>query len=219
MFFGKLVCLILLLNFVLGSYPLVSPRRLMPVLLIVVLACRCRVRSRTLLRKNYFIFAFAVIFSGFSVFSGILRGGIEWTVITATFYKIILVYNIVYLFGIWMGKNGFLRILSVLPGRRIRLFLILFHRTVYSFMNKSKLVLFQVRSRLELTTRDRLIIARYYIQNLLLKELYSFHYYQAALHTRVHHDVLPYSSPEKISSTDPLLIGLVIVIYAFSFFF
>jgi len=178
--------------------------------ILCILAIQLRIKPVEFARRNIFIIVFTIIFSSFALISGYLNDKIEYAQIAANAVKILLIFNIVYIGSLWSGKNGFLCLLNAMPLLRIKVFLLILHNMVLSFIKRSGLILYQLRSRLDLS-RQRGLVARYYVQNLLMKELYSIHLNQASIITRLHSDFDIYCMPEKMKISD----GIAFVILLF----
>ncbi len=186
-----------------------DPVNLLAPLLLVLMALQCRIRAGELIRKNIIFMCFIIPLVLLQVLSGAVHDGVRWERIVLISYKSIMIFNIVYLSGAWIGRRGMMDIVSMVPGQRVKLFLILFYRTAKTFLRTSRMVIFQVRSRMDITARTRLLLARYYVQNLLVKELYSYHFHQAALYTRLPGRIKLSACPQRITIHDALLAAFI----------
>ncbi len=186
-----------------------DPVNLLAPLLLILMALQCRVRAGELIRKNIIFISFIISLVLLQVLSGIIHDGIRWDRIVLISFKSIMIFNIAYLSGAWIGRRGMMDMVSAVPSQRVKLFLILFYRTVKTFLRTSRMVIFQVRSRMNLTARTRLVLARYYVRNLLVKELYSYHFHQAALYTRLPGRTTFRACPQRITIHDTLLAAFI----------
>ena len=103
-------------------------------------------------------------------------------------FRIILIFNIFLATSAWFGRSGFLFCLKLVPVQRIKLFLLLLSRSLGAFGKNARAAAIGVRLRIELTGRQKLLVPKYYVRNLIMKELYSFYHSQAALISRLHGD-------------------------------
>jgi len=130
--------------------------------------------------KNIPMFLFVAVFSIFIFFSTMSVGADNFL----TLFKIILIFNISLAASAWLGRNGFLFCLRLVPVQRIRLFLLLLSRSLGAFERNVKFAAIGVRLRIELTGKQKLLVPKYYTRSLIMKELYSFYHSQAALVSR-----------------------------------
>lgn len=138
------------------------------------------------LYRNIPIISFAVFFSLFILFSAWLRNTPpNYVLLFMTAAKIIFIFNIMLAAVAWLGRNGLLFILKHIPSRRLKLFLMLLCRSIGGLRRNSAGIANQLRSRLDLSGRERFLIPRFYVRNLIMKDLYSFHHNQAALVSRL----------------------------------
>ncbi|MCL2026351.1 MAG: hypothetical protein FWG92_06060 [Leptospirales bacterium] len=137
-----------------------------------------------LLFKNIPILSFTIVFFIFMFFPAMTLTVDNFL----TVFKIILVFNISIAASGWLGRDGFLFCLKCVPVRRIKLFLLLLSRSLGTFGRNVKAATRGAQLRIELTGRQKLLIPRYYVRSLIMKELYSFYHNQAALVSRLHGD-------------------------------
>jgi hypothetical protein len=149
-----------------------------------------RIPLRAVLRRNLLISIFAVTISLFQLLTSMAAGETpDYRFVTVTAVRIILSYNFVALSLSWIGTAGFLHLLALIRSERIRLFLLLFARTVQSLMKLSRMIVFQIQSRIGAGARKRLLIPRWYLQNLIAGELYSLHRFQTGLASRLQEEI------------------------------
>ena len=189
----------------LGADSITAP--LLTVLLIIILAFRTGIRAGEFCRRNIFILIFALLFSAFAFIPGSQplpgsSGGIF-----SMFLKIIIIFNLFYLGSRWIGRHGYYSLLNRVSSQGIRLYLLLLGNTVTGFVRNSRLILYQLRSRIGTGIKNRFIFLRYYIQNLIIKDLYSLHLNHAAIVSRLHGDIEIITPDEKMELSD-ILIGL-----------
>lgn len=147
---------------------------------------------RLVLRRNLLVLVFVLTIAFFQLLTAVISGvspDYEFVLITAA--RILLVYNVIMATVAWMGPAGFLRILEKAGSARIRIFLLLFARTVRMFLKLNRQIIYQLQSRFDTGGRNKYLIPRYYVQNLIAGELYSLQHYQAGVISRVHGDIKP----------------------------
>jgi hypothetical protein len=183
----------------------------------MALAAKLRLKPSEIAQRNVFILIFITIFSSFALISGYLNNHIDYGIITLTSVKIILIYNIVYIGGYWLGKNGFSYIVDSMPFSRLKLYLLFLYKILTNFIRRNQLIVYQLKSRLDLSNKKG-HIARYYIQNLIMKEMYSIHLNQAAIITRINSDFDLYISAEKPKFHDFMVFILIVLLIVITVF-
>ncbi|MFH0977402.1 MAG: hypothetical protein V1874_16610 [Spirochaetota bacterium] len=138
-----------------------------------------------LLKKNIIILGFSMFFGLFAFISGTLAQNLNSKEIIKIIIKIIFSFNCIYYGLRWIGKNGLIRIINAVPTERLNLFIIFFIKTLEYLIRTHNGILNQLRVRINLNYSGRLLIARYYVRNMIFKELYAYNHHQAAFYTRI----------------------------------
>ncbi|MFW5771223.1 MAG: hypothetical protein ACOCX9_07280 [Spirochaetota bacterium] len=140
-----------------------------------------------LIKRNILLVSFALMLAFFQVLSSAVDGNpVDYVFMGVTSARIFFVYNMIMTSMAWMGKSGFLWLVHTVKSERIRVFLLLFSRTVHMFIKRNRHIIFQLQSRIDTKSRKKFLVPRYYVQNLIAGEIYSLQHYQAGLITRVH---------------------------------
>jgi hypothetical protein len=181
----KLGGILLLLLFTSGRFIGEPAMILLSIPALLLLAYRTGTTPIALAGKNIFILSFTLFYLAFTLASGMLRDELPPPDVLLVAARIILVYNAVLLSGRWLGANGTQALIRAIPSARIRLFLLMFLRTFGHFRRSHRSVADHVRSRITPSLGAKVIVARYYLQNLIEKELYAYRYHQAAALTRI----------------------------------
>lgn len=181
-------------------------------IVLLIMAVGLKVRPSLLLVRNLPIMAFALIFSLFILLTGMAGEGIRPASAPAYFLKIVLMFNAVLLGGLWIGKDGFLVLAGRVPSQRVRLFLILFHKRIRESLRMNIQIIRQLKSRVAFSRRNRMILVRYYFQNMLIRELYAYRHDQAALLTRITFPIAVYIPEIKYSAADLIIVLTILVI-------
>ncbi len=170
--------------------------------LCAAMARRARVPVSRLAFRNAVVLGFAVFFMLAAAASALLRGEGALAPAARLAARTLLVFNAAYLGGEWIGRHGLLRVIDGIPSERVRLFLVLLARAVASFARNSGMIVMQLKSRIGLTARTRLLVARYYAQNLVYYELYALRHSQAALFSRLPERLCVYHRPVPMGVPD-----------------
>jgi len=141
------------------------------------------------LKRNLLVAVMVLTIAFFQLLTAVISGvspDYQFFLITAA--RIFMVYNIIMASLAWMGPDGFLWLLERSGSGRIRIFLLLFARTVRMLMKLNRQIIYQLQSRFDISGRKKYLIPRYYVQNLIAGELYSLQHYQSGVVSRVHGD-------------------------------
>jgi len=138
------------------------------------------------IRKNAFYFMFAATFTVFFIVSARLEGRLDWRGAFYFFIKILVILNFVSSGLSWIGLPGFAFIVNNAPQGRVRLFIIFLRQTAQRLILNSRLIARVIMARMRIRGAGRILIARYYTRNFIMKELYSIHLAQASAVMRAH---------------------------------
>ncbi len=212
----KITVILLLLLLSTGAFVRNPAGILLAIPALTPLVFLTRRRMKIYFKKSAIIIGFASAYVVFATLTRALQGDLSMATILLTGLKIILVYWVVLFAGPWLGKNGIKGVVSMMPSLRLRLFLILFIRTVGSLVKSHTSIVNQLRSRMRPSYNSRLLIARYYVQNLIEKELYSYQFHQAAILTRITADPEIYVAPERVRPAHLVTAASAAALYAIS---
>jgi len=183
-----------------------SPHMMVSIcILFSLIALRTQTGPKRLLIRNVPVTLFAVFYMGMAGLSAALRGDAPSSAVAALGARIVLVYNAVYLGGLWMGRYGLLRLIDFIPSVRVRLFLVLLIKQAHSLLAANRGIIDSLRSRLDMDRRGRSIVARYYVQNMVFRELRSIRNLQAALYARLTDSLTLYHRPAAFGPADALI--------------
>ncbi|HDP81239.1 MAG TPA: hypothetical protein ENN21_10405 [Spirochaetes bacterium] len=170
---------------------------------------------RSVLRGNLFIIVFAFVFMIFGLVSGLIEGVVDYERIVRTSASILLIFNIMYSLKLWMGKNGTLSIINSMPSTRLKVYLMLMWTILAAMRRSVPRIVHQVRARVELSTANRWLIARYYIQNLISKELFIMRNLQVSAYLRFQNDISLWTEREVLSVADIVVLSAGVCIAVF----
>lgn len=151
---------------------------------LVIAAMDSSVRAGEIFRRNLVIFSFIIFYTIFAIITVFVSGGSYCTIAWISL-KIILIYNVIWLSSVWLGTKGMLVLMSLIPSESIRLYLTLVAKGISVFKRNSGMIVMQIKSRLEPGRKGKRILARYYIRNMIFRDIYSVHNLQAALYSRL----------------------------------
>ncbi len=100
------------------------------------------------------------------------------------------------------GPSGFTALFSMIPSGRVRIYLLLLYAMTARLVRNGENISRLLKLRFPLTAGNRLIIARYYFSNLIMKELYSVHRLQAVAVTRLAVPPVVYGVPSPSAPAD-----------------
>ncbi len=174
--------------------------------LCLLMYSKTRSSIKTVIRSNYVIMFFACVFTFFTLFSGYLKGKPDIETAFYTFLKIILVFNVINAGYRWVGKRGILVLLDILPVWRMKVYLLLLIKTLAVIFKTIPESITQVSLRLHPSSYRKIIIARYYVQNIIYKELYTVQHIQTAAHLRITNKKIDVTYDETMEPADFVLV-------------
>ncbi|HSV95685.1 MAG TPA: hypothetical protein VLM75_01995 [Spirochaetota bacterium] len=195
----------------LAVFPLSLPVIATTLVMYALIVPAVRVMPAELLARNIFIALSAVFFMLMAAVSSLLRGDMVNMHVPELGARIVLIFNAIFLGGRWIGNAGVLRLVDSLPSERLRLFMLLIIKQAHSLLAANRVVINQLRCRLDMTKRDRLLVARFYVQNMVYGELRSYRHLQAALYTRLPERLWVYHRPETFGAMDALIAAVAIL--------
>jgi hypothetical protein len=141
---------------------------------------------KALIRKNALYLTFAAVFTVFLIVSARIDGLLDWRTALLFFVKILIILNLVSSGLSWIGLPGFAFVVNHAPSGRVRLFLIFLRQTAQRLIANSRWTARVINTRMNIHGAGRILIARYYTRNFIMKELYSIHLAQASAVMRAH---------------------------------
>lgn len=125
----------------------------------------------------------------------LIVGTINKQIIIITSLKIISIGCILMGSRFFIGIPGLKVIINNLP-QTIRLFLLIFMRTLYKLLQLNKMIVFQLQSRINFKSKDKYYIPKYYSVGMLYNQFYAFDRYRNGILSR-DYDILPKMVIEK----------------------
>jgi hypothetical protein len=160
-------------------------------------------------KRNIIILPFSIVFAGFSILSGYIDGNVRLYDPLMFAVKIVFVFNILLGGMRWIGGSGYLYLLNRAPGMRLRLFFLLLGNNLVRMLRNNREIVRQIRSRMTVTGKNKLIIARYYFQNMLFRELYSMRHSHGAMVLRLGESLRCHEYPVRSSAADYILLFFI----------
>ena len=184
----KIAAIVILLSGIISTVTPESPLDSGILFLIVPMIILCIFsgqKIKELISKNIIIIISALSFSIFIAISALIEGrNPDFNMILAFSIRTVLIFNLIMTGAAWLGTPGFLWFLGLIPSRAIQAYFLLFYRGISVFKRISPLVIHQIRSRINIQSGEKYLVPRYYIYNMMMKEINMLTYYQAALASR-----------------------------------
>jgi len=182
----KLIAAFFLILSIVSPVNFLLPWGLVFIVNFIFLFVLCGMDVTALLKRNVIVLFFSLFWTLFIAVSIYFNNQQDnYWINFLVIIRLFMVYNAIVLSTEWLGKNGFLYIITSLRSERIKLYLLLLNRSIGSFRKIQSQIMYQIQSRLDLKSREKYLIPRYYTVNIISKELYSFQHYQAALLSRL----------------------------------
>jgi hypothetical protein len=169
---------------------------------LIVLMNAPSIKIKQLFKKNIFIISFPIFFGLFAFISGIMAHNLNNKKIFEIILKIIFTFNCIYPGLCWIGQKGLMLIINAVPSERLNLFFIFFIKTIEYLTRTHSRILNQLSVRLNLNYSGKFLIAKYYVRNMIFKELYAFSHNQAAFYTRISEVPQFYAARENAGLAD-----------------
>jgi hypothetical protein len=139
--------------------------------------------------------------------------GFGFVAIGITAFKIVCTGCILISVRFFIGIEALKWLSHSLP-RTGGLFLLIFSRTLYTMFRLNRLIVFQLASRLNLSTKEKYYIPKYYSVAMLYNQFYSMHRYRNGLLSRSIHSIPEPEIRESMPSKERMAIFGVIIIVA-----
>lgn len=152
---------------------------------------------RALIRKNALFLMFAAMFSVFFIATARLEGHLDWRAAFLFFIRLLVILNLISSGLSWIGLPGFALVVNNAPQGRIRLFMVFLRQTAQRLILNSRLISRVIMARMRIHGAGRVLIARYYTRNFIMKELYSIHLAQASAVMRAHPGITVFTEKQK----------------------
>ena len=139
-----------------------------------------------IIKRNIFILSFIVFFNSFVFFSASISDSAadtESAVIISL--RIFLVYNVITAGMSVMGKGGVLCLAEKIRTPSLRLYFLLLTRSVSNLTKDHTHIVRQLKSRIDLRSRDKYLLPRYYTTNLITREIRRYGINQGVLLSRM----------------------------------
>lgn len=184
----------------------------------IILKFSIPININTILMDNVFFASFVLFYLLFGFLSSFINGASP-AVLYATALKIFIALNIIRFSVRWIGSAGILSLIGLIPSEKLKLYLILTSKGIYLFRRNSRMIIMQIKSRLEPCRKNRRILARHYIHNMIFRELYTIQYLQASLYTRLPEKIKVYPYHGKPGLQEGLVACLVLIFIIKSLYF
>ncbi len=166
-------------------------------------------------RKAFFmLIPLAVSIAALQTVSAIIaQSGFGFGAIGVTAFKIFCTGSILISVRFFIGIEALKWLSHALP-RTAGLFLLVFSRTLYTMFRLNRLIVFQLSSRINLSTKEKYYIPKYYSVAMLYNQFYSMHRYRNGLLSRSIRSILEPQIRESMPSKERAVIFAVIIIVA-----
>ncbi|MGQ9844513.1 MAG: hypothetical protein ACUVRK_13265, partial [Spirochaetota bacterium] len=136
-----------------------------------------------------------ITIASIQLLTSLIVGTIDIQTIFITSFKIIVVGFILIGSRFFIGIPGLKVVINNVP-QTIRLFLLIFMRTLYKLLQLNKMIVFQLQSRINFKSKDKYYIPKYYSVAMLYNQFYAFDRYRNGILSR-DFDILPKMVIEK----------------------
>lgn len=165
---------------------------------LIVMWLSSGIKLKKLFYSNILILLFTGSFCAFILISSFIESTPPDPLMIISFaLKTILIFNLFRISIAWLGIPGLLWLTNIIPYRGVQVYILLFFRGVSHFLKTNSLVIHQIKSRINTSSKEKYLIPRYYAYNIMMKEINMLYYYEAALAARAGQIPACYSIPLK----------------------
>lgn len=176
----------------------VNPGMAIILFALIIMWLSSGMKLRKLFYSNILILLFTGSFCTFILITSFIESATPDPLqILSIALKTILIFNLLRISIAWLGTPGLLWLTNIIPYRDVQVYILLFFRGVRHFLRTNSLVIHQIRSRINISTKQKYLIPRYYAYNIMMKEINMLTYYEAALAARAGQIPACYSVPLK----------------------
>lgn len=136
-----------------------------------------------------FLIPLTITIAGIQLLTSLIVGTIDIQTILITPFKIIVIGCILIGSRFFIGISGLKVVINNLP-QTIRLFLLIFLRTLNKLLQLNNMIVFQLQSRINFKSKDKYYIPKYYSVAMLYNQFYAFDRYRNGILSR-DFDTLP----------------------------
>jgi len=155
-----------------------------------------------------FLIPLTITIAGIQLLTSLMVGTLDMQTILITAFKIISVGCIVIGSRFFIGISGLKVVINSVP-QTVRLFILIFMRTLYKLLQLNKMIVFQLQSRIDFKSKDKYLIPKYYSVAMIYNQFYAFDRYRNGILSRAF-DTLPKMVIEKkISSFEIITVSLI----------
>ncbi|HOR95108.1 MAG TPA: hypothetical protein PLH80_07880 [Spirochaetota bacterium] len=115
--------------------------------------------------------------------TGIIRDSIHYYIIALTAYKIVCISIIIIGARFFIGHNGLKAFINLFPST-LRLFFLIFTRTLYTLMQHNRMIVFQLQSRINVKSKEKYYIPKYYSVAFLYNQFYAMSHFRNGILSR-----------------------------------
>lgn len=132
---------------------------------------------------------FMITIATIQILTGLFDGNPDIPIILTTTFKIISVGCVLIGSRFFIGVSGLKVVVNLVP-QTVRLFLLIFMRTLYKLLQLNRMIVFQLQSRIDFKSSDKYYIPKYYSVAMLYNQFYAFDRYRNGILSRAF-DTLP----------------------------
>jgi hypothetical protein len=115
--------------------------------------------------------------------TGLIKAQLDIVIIGVTAFKIVCITIIIIGSRFFIGSDGFKAFINILP-YGLKLFFLIFTRILYTLLKLNRMIVFQIQSRIDLKTKEKYYIPKYYSIAFLLNQFYALSYYRDGILSR-----------------------------------
>ena len=143
--------------------------------------------------------------------TGLMNEQLDFVIISMTAFKIVCITIIIIGSRFFIGSDGFKAFINILP-HSLKLFFLIFIRMLYTLLKLNRMIVFQIQSRIDLKTKDKYYIPKYYSIAFFSNQFYALAHYRNGILSRTISTIPNLIIHNKHSINEYISSGVIIIL-------
>jgi len=143
--------------------------------------------------------------------TGIIRDSINYYIMALTAYKIVCISIIIIGARFFIGRNGLKAFINLFPST-VKLFFLIFTRTLYTLMQQNRMIVFQLQSRINFKSKEKYYIPKYYSVAFLYNQFYAMSHFRNGILSRAINSLPVMKLTGTITIGDYTTVGIILLL-------
>ncbi|MEJ5362330.1 MAG: hypothetical protein WBK20_06120 [Spirochaetota bacterium] len=143
--------------------------------------------------------------------TGFIVSQLDFVIIGVTAFKIVCITIIIISSRFFIGQDGFKAFINILP-HTLKLFFLIFIRILYMLLKLNRMIVFQIQSRIDLKTKEKYYIPKYYSIAFLSNQFYALAHYKNGILSRTINTIPDFIIHNEHSMDEYISSGVIVFI-------